>query len=265
MVQSKSLLQEFLYQGQLPRSPSQDTFSWSPFFLVTGPVLHTRRKLFEKWLAGIYIMTKWPGSTHLQKKDGDSQPHLWMNTEVSGPSADTCPGKHLPRWCVRISKSLLIWSWSDYVARYRFNTSCWSHPTCSLTVIAGGSPWCSYWLYLDLGPLAFICMLLDWVWKRKLNRCSSWVPDCFLILWKGSPGATRLYLAPGSILQPQLGWFTAPAPQSLSGQKRWLICEPCVTKSSPSLGLRWYSLWASLPRYFRLGVTCTLTPPPSGH
>lgn len=188
-----------------------------------------------------------------------------MNAEVNGPSADTCPGEHLPRRRVGVSKSLLIWSWSDYVARYPFNTSCWSHPTCLLTVIAGGSPWCSYWLYLDLGPLAFICMLLDWVWKRKLNRCSSWVPDCFLILWKGSPGATRLCFAPGSILQPRLSWLTAPAPQSLSGQKLWLFCEPCVTKSSPSLGLRWYSLWASLPRYFRLGVTCTLTPPPSGH
>lgn len=139
-------------------------------------------------------MTKWPGSTHLQKKDGDSQPHLWMNAEVSGPSADTCPGEHLHRRRVGVSKSLLIWSWSDYVAQYPFNTSYWSHPTCSLTVIAGGSPWCSYWLYLDLGPLVFICMLLDWVWKRKLNRCNSWVPDCFFILWKGSPGATSSVL-----------------------------------------------------------------------
>lgn len=100
------------------------TLSWSPFFPVTGPILHMRKKTVLKWLAGVYIMTKWPGwglrpetsnlYTHLQKKDRESQPHLWMKSDASWSQWTFC--WYLPRrappqttcWGFQVSPNLIL-------------------------------------------------------------------------------------------------------------------------------------------------------------
>lgn len=83
-----------------------------------------QEKTVLKWLAGVYIMTKWPGwglrpetsnlYTHLQKKDGDSQPHLRMKSDASWSQWTFC--WYLPRrappqttcWGFQVSPNLIL-------------------------------------------------------------------------------------------------------------------------------------------------------------
>lgn len=209
MVRFKSLLQESLSQGQLLGSPSQDTFIVS---ILPCHWVHSthegQKKLFEKWLAGTYTVTRLPGPEPSGllyiSSDGEWRPQscLWMKSviimrlpELSEPPADAFPGVHLPRQLVEVSGSLLIWSWSDYAAQYQFNTFCSPHSGCSLTLTAPSRPRWTYLLYLDLGPLAFICTLLESLEEKKISRCSSWMSQIVFSLYgRGGwvPRSTRI-------------------------------------------------------------------------